>query len=241
MHPGIKEHYVLSGDPVSLVCGYNLHSNPSATITWTNPQGKSVTSGDTYTLDNGPEVVQLNITNTSRSDCGKWACTVKVEDTCVHRVVEGKLKQECSIITPIGHKYFDTELVVVGECKSRNLCKCNIHNHICLFSIVPPSQPYDLSIADCGLTCIQLHWHQPDDLGTPTLSHFEVIYIREDGIGSSESVGSSINTFNFTEVVLGKVYQFSVVAVSVAGGVVGRSPQSDPIQFSGGSLDTQHS
>ena len=67
-------------------------------------------------MDDGPEVVQLNITDVSQSDSGKWRCRVEVNDTCVYRTVGGKLeKQQCDATVPIGHIYYDIELSVVGK------------------------------------------------------------------------------------------------------------------------------
>lgn len=75
---GPKQHFVLSGDSVSLVCGYNLDSNPPAIITWTDPKGDRVVNNGRYILDDGPKVVQLNISTTSKSDSGIWVCSVLV-------------------------------------------------------------------------------------------------------------------------------------------------------------------
>ena len=94
-----------------------------------------------------------------------------------------------------------------------------------------------MSIADCGLTCIQLSWYQTE---SPGLSRFEVTYIGEDGVGVTEAVDSSKTTFNFTELVPGREYHFSVVAVSIAGDVVGRSLQSNHIKFQGLKLQTHY-
>ncbi len=72
--PGPAKQFALLNDPVSLICGYNLDSNPPVNITWTDPQGNVVQNSDRYILDNGPEIVRLNITNTSNNDNGTWKC-----------------------------------------------------------------------------------------------------------------------------------------------------------------------
>ncbi len=59
---------------MSIICGYNLKSHPSATISWTDPRGKEVTNSERYTLDDGPNVIQLNISNVTESDNGMWKC-----------------------------------------------------------------------------------------------------------------------------------------------------------------------
>ena len=75
---GPRKQYVLLGEAVSLVCGYNLESNPAATITWTDPNdGKILQSNGRYMLDYGPEIVRLNISEASESDSGLWTCSVR--------------------------------------------------------------------------------------------------------------------------------------------------------------------
>ena len=98
---------------MSLICGYNLDSNPPAVVTWTNPDKNIVSNTDTYVIDDGPHVVQLNITNASERDSGAWICNVSVIDKCVHRVVDGVFEEDCTAI--IHHKSFITQLIVVGE------------------------------------------------------------------------------------------------------------------------------
>ena len=105
---------------MSLICGYNLDSNPKAAITWMDPQWKPVKASNLIILDDGPMVVRLNISNASNSDNGTWTCTVDVNAECVHKVVDGKLKQDCEAITHIGSRSFSTELIVVGKFIKQN-------------------------------------------------------------------------------------------------------------------------
>ena len=117
MLPGPKDHYVLSGDPISLICGYDLVSNPPAIVSWTNPLGATVTSGGKYSMDSGPQVVRLNISNISEDLAGKWMCHVKVADSRVHKVSEsGRLIQDHN--STIGHHVFETYLTVIGKYES---------------------------------------------------------------------------------------------------------------------------
>ena len=84
MTKGLGTQYVLLGDPASLICGYQLKSNPPATVSWTDPQGKRVKSGDRYYQDDGPATVQLNISKTTPGDSGTWQCRVEVQASDTH-------------------------------------------------------------------------------------------------------------------------------------------------------------
>jgi hypothetical protein len=75
---GPLERYVLFGDPLSLVCGTGLDSNPQASVTWMAPDGTTVVDNARYDLENGPEIVRLNFTNTIMTDNGLWKCMVAV-------------------------------------------------------------------------------------------------------------------------------------------------------------------
>ena len=67
------------GEKLELVCGENLESNPQAKVTWTRPDGKTVTdSGEEYSVISGPEKVGLTVLNVSKTDNGTWNCTVDV-------------------------------------------------------------------------------------------------------------------------------------------------------------------
>ena len=113
MQKNEEDVYVLLGSPVSLVCGYNLIGNPSAVISWTNPQNKQVNNSGRYQVDNGPKVVQLNITEASKSDGGTWKCTVKVStsydsfDPITDRPTTSNIYSEV--------KEVEIRLTVVGE------------------------------------------------------------------------------------------------------------------------------
>lgn len=74
--PAAREHTTFENCPVSLVCGYNLDSNPPAVVTWRDPWGRVVTSDGLYTVDSGPDVVKLDIASANREHEGVWTCTV---------------------------------------------------------------------------------------------------------------------------------------------------------------------
>ena len=73
-----KNYTALEGDSVRLICGYDLKSNPSAIVSWTNPDGEPVMNGERFTMSNGLEEVSLKIANIGKDDNGTWNCTVEL-------------------------------------------------------------------------------------------------------------------------------------------------------------------
>ena len=113
--PSPLQRYAPLGNPLSLVCGTGLDSNPQATITWTAPDTTAITMDfGRYTVDNGPGIVRLNFTHTSLSDTGIWRCEARVvsaQDIVSDRSL---VPQNPSVIgTPIVH---DIQLTIIGEC-----------------------------------------------------------------------------------------------------------------------------
>ncbi|MCG8626740.1 MAG: immunoglobulin domain-containing protein [Proteobacteria bacterium] len=112
---GPPQHYVLLGDSVSLICGTGLdRGNPQATITWTAPNGTKIMDNNRVNIENGPNIVRLNINRTLPSDAGMWRCDIRTEsDTYV--VNNGVLVQtDVTVIgQPIQH---DIELIIIGSC-----------------------------------------------------------------------------------------------------------------------------
>ena len=110
---GPTQCYVLLGDSLSLVCGSGLDSNPQATITWTAPDGTAVIMDSArYDLENAPDIVRLNITNTTLSDAGIWRCDVMVMSE-VSLVNGGRLMLHNE--TLIGSVNVSIQLTIVGE------------------------------------------------------------------------------------------------------------------------------
>ena len=111
---GPPQHYVLLGDSVSLICGTGLdRGNPQATITWTAPNGTKIMDNNRVNIENGPNIVRLNINRTLPSDAGMWRCDIRTESD-QHVVSNGSLVRldSMTIGTPIQH---DIELIVIGE------------------------------------------------------------------------------------------------------------------------------
>jgi hypothetical protein len=107
------QYTVLLGDPLSLVCGTDLDSNPQATITWTAPDRAMITGTSRYSLENGPEIVRLNFTRTNVSDAGMWRCEIRTESD-QYVVSNGSLirMDPKTIGIPIQR---DIELMIIGE------------------------------------------------------------------------------------------------------------------------------
>ena len=109
---GPMERYVLLGNPLSLVCGTGLDSNPQATITWTAPDGTMIMDNARYDLENGPDIVRLNFTTTIMSDNGLWKCVVAVMSER-YIVSGGQLVLQDQAL--IGSITQDIQLTVIGE------------------------------------------------------------------------------------------------------------------------------
>ena len=63
---------------MSLICGFNVTSQ--RVITWFSPTGTPIKRTDYdeargYFVEDGPDVVRLNITNATMQDDGVWNCT----------------------------------------------------------------------------------------------------------------------------------------------------------------------
>ena len=113
MSQGSTEHYVLLGDPLSIVCGTGLDSNPQATIAWIASDTSRITMNmGRYTLDNGPEIVRLNFSIALMSDNGVWMCEVLVMSSR-HIVSGGQLVVQDSAL--IGSITQNIQLTVIGE------------------------------------------------------------------------------------------------------------------------------
>ena len=79
--------------------------------------------------------------------------------------------------------------------------------------------------------CTQLRWSAPTEDGFPVYSYYEVLFVSNRGDGGINQ--TSENFVNYTIIELNGSYAFSVVAVSKAGDVVGRSLRSDSILLTG--------
>ena len=119
MTVGPDRYVILEGDSVSLTCGYDLASNPQASITWKYPNGSVVTSDDQRIMTVDEEsLVQLNISDVSLSDSGSWTCVIEVNLTCVGEPLRENGVSVCDGTELIGRIQHEIELVVVGKCLS---------------------------------------------------------------------------------------------------------------------------
>ena len=110
--PGPTQQYALLDESLSLVCGTDLDSNPQATITWTDPDGTTVMDNTRFNLENGPDIVRLNLSRTLLSDAGMWRCDIRTESE-QDIVNNGKLVP--TNITVIGERIkHDIELAIIG-------------------------------------------------------------------------------------------------------------------------------
>ena len=125
MTEGPTEQYVLLGEPLSLVCGTGLDSNPQASVTWIAPgETTAIVDNDRYDLENGPEIVRLNFTNTIMGDNRLWKCVVTVTSGR-YIVSSGNLVSQDQ--ANIGSVTRDIQLTVIGELQFCEECSPLIH------------------------------------------------------------------------------------------------------------------
>ena len=102
---------------MTLICGTDLESNPSAIISWTNPKGTLVMSSDTFTINNGPENVTLEIADIGEGENGTWTCAVEVpKNEPLHCSSEKESEPRV--------KYFKMQLIVVSKLRGEIVCIC---------------------------------------------------------------------------------------------------------------------
>lgn len=109
------QRYAILGNHSSLICGRDLVSNPQATITWIDPRGTKIKENARYDLEQGPDIVRLNVSQTIQSDNGVWICELVVRSERHVVTSEGELiLGRLAIIggTPLRHHFM---LTVIGE------------------------------------------------------------------------------------------------------------------------------
>ena len=97
------------GERGDVVLGENDKSNPEAVVTWTTPQNVTMkNSTGRYTINSGPDKVQLSIFNVSERDNGTWTVTVEVMST--------ETFKNCSDQNSLSRKKdFLIQVIVVGK------------------------------------------------------------------------------------------------------------------------------
>ena len=109
---GPSQYYVLLGDKVSLVCGTGMDSNPQATITWIAPDRTTITDNARFNLENGPDIVRLNLSRTLLGDAGIWRCDIRTKSDQYITNNGSLVRTNITVIgAPIQH---DIELIIIG-------------------------------------------------------------------------------------------------------------------------------
>ena len=118
--PAPTQRYVLLNDSLSLVCGTGLENNPQANVTWMAPDGTIIMNGARYNLESGPQIVRLNLTQTTFKDSGTWKCELIVESE-YYGVSNGRLSPFDSSV--IGEPLeVDIQLTIIGRFYAYNVC-----------------------------------------------------------------------------------------------------------------------
>ena len=203
---GPREYYVLLGDSVTLICGYNLDSNPKAVITWIDPLQKPVANNSNYQQHNGPELVQLNIPRVGKSHSGTWKCNISVTSGA-------KL---------IGNQSYSIQLNVVGKHDIVVLSKIKwIHAYAMLYSTETPMS-INVSINATGYTWVVLNWTFPGNISS-NIKRLEITTVSINGTGTIIPVDCRRSNKNITNLDLDTAYDFSIMVVSDVNGTTGRS------------------
>ena len=107
MNKGQKTYSVYAGENVTLICGTDLIRNLEPTITWTNPQKRSIESSSHYEITERPNVT-LTINNVTESDGGIWKCTIEINSN--------NLSVECPDPNPSSRTpSVEIEVIVIGK------------------------------------------------------------------------------------------------------------------------------
>ena len=121
---GPAERAVRLGDPVMLLCGTDLDSNPQATVRWTSPAGQPITNNDRYDLtQNNAGTVRLDFTNATIGDRGIWVCNITVSAMQVSQPNSDMLLSE----TTVGTFISEITLHLVGQyvhISTKEACTC---------------------------------------------------------------------------------------------------------------------
>ena len=197
-----------------LVCGYNLESNPQAVITWTNPQGRSITNSDRYSMNNGPEVVQLSIANVSKNDHGTWSCTMEVSSSEAHDCHPDQER-------PSRRKDYEVLLIVV----SKFLVDSFIIELMAMLWSGPPSEPHDLRVVEINSSSVRVCWNEPLKHGSPYLTGYKLCY---SGICEDVDVRDCVEVNHLKQE---KTYKFTIYAISESGNVSAESLPSNTVMF----------
>lgn len=78
---------------MSLICGF--HPTGKSTFTWLSPTGIPIkhSSNDgpqqhtIYSVESGPDVVRINISNATAIDAGPWNCTLLSRNSSLYTVL----------------------------------------------------------------------------------------------------------------------------------------------------------
>ena len=122
--------YVLLGNPLSLVCGRGLHSNPEASIRWLDTNGTAIMDNAHYDLENGTAIVRLNFTRTIASDNGMWTCEVVVRSERYIVDSEGELvRGGLAVIGNIlRHRFIVTVIGKQSKCVTMTMLPILFHS-----------------------------------------------------------------------------------------------------------------
>ena len=204
----VRTKYSFSkGEQADLIIGENLKSNPKAIVTWTSPRGVTFKeSNGWYTMSNGPEKVQLSISEVSERDNGTWTVTVEVLST--------EAFKNCSDQNSSSRKKeILIQLIVVGK----SSCGMTLSKVKYWYFVDPPSEPQNLTVEEIDNSKLLVHWKEPLNHGSPYLSGYEICY-------NSTYKQTTTPAGTVLSLDRGKVYNISVYAISKSDNATRKSP-----------------
>ena len=69
---------------------------------------------DRFNIENGPDIVRLNLTHTLLSDAGMWKCQIRTESESDEYLVDNNIFVRTNITTIGSPIQSDIELMIIG-------------------------------------------------------------------------------------------------------------------------------
>ena len=186
---------------------------------------------DRFNIENGPNIVRLNLTRTLLSDAGMWRCQIRTESESDEYMSDNNIFVRTNI-TMIGLPIQrEIELMIIGQYWLKLINHYYVNSY--LINTAPPGQPHTLSVKESDATLFQVCWEAP----VQSDSHISYYLLRACNLNSTQAEDDKVTTatisnetfYSVTGLLPGTTYELTVVAVSQGGDVIAESQASGPI------------